>query len=261
MLRGNYQGWMYSPLDQINPNNVKHLTLERSQDARSASSTRPTTLSRTCSRASTPRPAGRRTTRSTSRAPASALSSARRRGGGKAWPYEAYNPDTGMVYIPANDNHCGSLEGKVQEYVAGQRWTGVDSPDIGFTVIRTPSRTARSRRGTPTPASGNGTHLYPVMNWGSILTTAGGLVFNGGTNDRMFRAFDARTGEQLWRFNTNSGTMAPPSSFEVDGTQYIAVVSGWGGSLAFQQRLINAILGTELVVPRCGVIWVFALGQ
>ena len=36
--------------------------------------------------------------------------------GGKDWPYEAYNPNTGMVYIPANDNHCGSLEGKVQEY-------------------------------------------------------------------------------------------------------------------------------------------------
>ena len=49
------------------------------------------------------------------------------------------------------------------------------------------------------------------MNWGSVLTTGGGLVFNGGTNDRMFRAFDARTGEQLWQFKTNSGIMAPPS--------------------------------------------------
>ena len=39
-----------------------------------------------------------------------------------------------MVYIPANENHCGFLEGKVQEYVAGKWWTGVDIPDIGFVV-------------------------------------------------------------------------------------------------------------------------------
>jgi alcohol dehydrogenase (cytochrome c) len=99
------------------------------------------------------------------------------------------------------------------------------------------------------------------MNWGSILTTGGGLVFNGGTNDRMFRAFDARTGEQLWQFKTSSGIMAPPVSYEVDGIQYIAVQSGWGVDPAFQQGLINDILGTDLEVPQGGVIWVFALGQ
>ena len=36
--------------------------------------------------------------------------------------------------------------------------------------------------------------------WGSLLTTGGGLVFGGGTNDREFRAYDAKTGEQLWHF-------------------------------------------------------------
>ncbi len=55
--------------------------------------------------------------------------------------------------------------------------------------------------------------------------------------------------------------MAPPSSFEVDGVQYIAVQSGWGVDPAFQQGLINDILGTDLVVPQGGVIWVFALGK
>ena len=99
------------------------------------------------------------------------------------------------------------------------------------------------------------------MNWGSILTTGGGLVFNGGTNDRYFRAFDARSGEQLWQFKTNSGIMAPPSSFEVDGVQYIAVQSGWGVDPAFQQGLLNDLLGTDLVVPEGGVVWVFALNQ
>ena len=54
--------------------------------------------------------------------------------------------------------------------------------------------------------------------WGSLLTTAGGLVFGGGTNDREFRAYDAKTGEQLWQFRTNSGIVAPPSTFEDDAS-------------------------------------------
>jgi alcohol dehydrogenase (cytochrome c) len=179
--------------------------------------------------------------------------------GGKDWPYEAYNPNTGMVYIPANDNHCGSLEGKVQEHVVGEWWTGVDIPDIGFTVDKESKSYGEIQAWNVNTGEKEWTHLYPVMNWGSILTTGGGLVFNGGTNDRMFRAFDARTGEQLWQFETNSGIMAPPISYEVDGVQYIAVASGWGGDPAFQQDLINDILGTNLVVPQGGIIWVFAL--
>ena len=105
--------------------------------------------------------------------------------GGKDWPFEAYNPKTGMIYIPANDNHCGHLEGKVQEYVAGQWWTGVDIPDIGFTVdknaalLRRDPGLGRQHRQEGLAA------LYPnSMMWGSVLTTAGNLVFAGGTNDR-----------------------------------------------------------------------------
>jgi alcohol dehydrogenase (cytochrome c) len=75
------------------------------------------------------------------------------------------------------------------------------------------------------------------MMWGSLLTTAGGLVFGGGTNDREFRAFDASTGEQLWHFRTNSGVIAPPSTYTVNGVQYVAVASGWGVDAAFQQGL------------------------
>ena len=115
--------------------------------------------------------------------------------GGKDWPYEAYNPNTGMVYIPANDNHCGSLEGKVQEYVAGQWWTGVDIPDIGFTVDKNAKSYGEIQAWNVNTGERVWTQTHPVMNWGSVLTTGGGLVFKGGTNDRMFRAFDARTGE------------------------------------------------------------------
>src|SRR5205814_1724431 len=99
------------------------------------------------------------------------------------------------------------------------------------------------------------------MAWGGMLTTAGGLVFTGGTNDRQFRAFDASSGKVLWQFRTNSGIVAPPSSFAVNGTQYISVVSGWGVDPAFQQGLLSNLLGWEKDVPQGGVIWVFAVSQ
>ena len=63
------------------------------------------------------------------------------------------------------------------------------------------------------------THNFATSaNWGPMLATAGGLVFSGGTNDRLFRAFDASTGKVLWEFPTNSGIIGQPSSFVVDGT-------------------------------------------
>ncbi len=62
------------------------------------------------------------------------------------------------------------------------------------------------------------THHFPTSaNWGPMLATGGGLVFTGGTNDRMFHAFDAATGKLLWEYPTNSGITGQPSSFMVDG--------------------------------------------
>ena len=79
---------------------------------------------------------------------------------------------------------------------------------------------------------------FESHNVGLILTTAGGLVFMGGTSDRFFRAFDAETGEELWRIRTNFGVIGVPMSFAVDGRQYITVQSGWG---ARAQRLQHHI--------------------
>ena len=97
------------------------------------------------------------------------------------------------------------------------------------------------------------------MNWGSVLTTGGGLLFAGGTNDRMFRAYDAKSGEELWHFRTNSGVIAPPSTFEVNGVQYVAVASGYGVDPAFQQTLMADLVGWNPDVPQGGVVWVFAV--
>jgi alcohol dehydrogenase (cytochrome c) len=182
--------------------------------------------------------------------------------GGKDWPYEAYNPKTGMVYIPSNDNHCGELEGKIQEYVAGQWWTGVAIPDIGFTVDKNAAYYGQIQAFDVNSGKRVWRQLYPTsMMWGSLLTTAGDVVFGGGTNDRFFRAYNAKTGEQLWQFRTNSGVIAPPSTYEVDGVQYVAVASGYGVDPAFQQGLLSNLLGWQKDVPQGGVIWVFAVSK
>jgi alcohol dehydrogenase (cytochrome c) len=92
-----------------------------------------------------------------------------------------------------------------------------------------------------------------------MLTTAGGLVFSGGTNDRKFRAFEATSGKVLWDVTTNSGVIGPASTFVVNGKQYIAVQSGWGiDARSMQNRLIKMIPGMP-EVPEGGAIWVFAL--
>jgi alcohol dehydrogenase (cytochrome c) len=182
--------------------------------------------------------------------------------GGKDWPFAAYNPKTRMLYIPANDNHCGYMEGKIQPYVAGKWWTGVDIPDIGFAVDKNAKHFGEVQAWDINAGKRVWSHLFPdSMNWGTVLTTGGGLVFGGGTNDRYFRAFDATTGEVLWQFRTNSGVIAPPVSFAVDGVQYIGVASGWGVDPAFQQGLLGDLLGWQKDVPQGGVVWVFAIAQ
>ena len=103
------------------------------------------------------------------------------------------------------------------------------------------------------------TRTFKSHNWGPVLVTAGNVVFMGGTNDRFFRAFDAQTGATLWKQRTSSGVTGVPSSYEVDGVQYVAVLSGWGVDAARKQDLLNPLLGTSTYVPQGGVLWVFAL--
>ena len=68
------------------------------------------------------------------------------------------------------------------------------------------------------------------------------------------------TGKVLWEQTTNSGITAAPVSYEVDGTQYIAVQSGWGvDAQRIQDGLAALNVGIESNVPQGGVVWVFAV--
>jgi alcohol dehydrogenase (cytochrome c) len=179
--------------------------------------------------------------------------------GGKDWVPAAYSPKTGYLYIPANENLCGSLIGVEQKYEPGKLWLGSEIKDIGLDVTPGTGHVGEIQAWDMNTGQKVWTRTFESHNWGPVLATGGGLIFAGGTNDRYFRAFDAKTGDLVWQWRTNSGITAVPSSFAVDGVQYIAVQSGWGVDAQRMQDSLDAFRGTKTDVPQGGVIWVFAV--
>jgi alcohol dehydrogenase (cytochrome c) len=181
--------------------------------------------------------------------------------GGKDWPSAAYSPKTKLVYIPANENLCGEFEGEKTPLVEGQLWLGTDPNKLDLTVQPGADHIGELQAWDPATGKKVWSHNFPKSQlFASVLATAGDLVFVGGTNDRMFRAFDAKSGKLLWQQKLNSGVVGAPVSYEVDGVQYIAVQSGWGvDAQRIQDALVKLNLGYEPDVPQGGVVWVFAL--
>ena len=180
--------------------------------------------------------------------------------GGKDWPPAAFSPRTRLLYIPANDNMCGHMVGEAQEYRPGRTFMGNDA-DEGRIIIDDDVTSLGELQAwnVDTFEEVWSVPFEKSHNWGPVLATAGDLVFLGGTNDRYFRAFDARSGKLLWQQRTNSGVTGVPVSYEVDGRQYIAVVSGWGVDAERLQDWLRRLGRSDTVVPQGGVVWVFGL--
>jgi alcohol dehydrogenase (cytochrome c) len=186
--------------------------------------------------------------------------------GGKDWPTEAYNPKTGLFYIPAQENLCSELTGVPVENKEGEIYTGYALEEI-LSMLRFDEEAF----------TGKEAHIGEIqawdlqkrkkvwtfnikeMNWGSLLTTGGNLIFSGGSNDRKFRALDASSGNLLWDVRLNSGVVGVPVSYMIDGVQYIAVQSGWGVGADYMQMAFNIERKNNTTVPRDGAIWVFTL--
>jgi len=178
--------------------------------------------------------------------------------GGKDWPPVAYSPKTRLLYIPANENLCTQLRGEKVKYVPGERYTGVAANTM--LMVAGADHIGELQAWDLDAGKKVWTTKLPSQNWGPVLATGGDVLFSGGTNDRMFRAFDAKTGEILWQFPTLSGVNGVPVSFAVDGKQYIAVQSGWGVDAQRMQDRLNLLFpGKYLPVPQGGAVYVFAL--
>jgi alcohol dehydrogenase (cytochrome c) len=178
--------------------------------------------------------------------------------GGKDWPPIAFSPDTRMIYIPANENTCGTSIGLDVEYVPGRGYSGAR---VGFYLAPGAEHIGEVQAWNVDTGERVWTHRFATSpNWGPMLATGGGLVFSGGTNDRLFRAFNAWSGDVLWEFPTNSGIIGPPASFQIDGRQYVAVQSGWGVDAKVMQARLNAVVPDGFPeVPEGGAVWVFAV--
>jgi alcohol dehydrogenase (cytochrome c) len=183
--------------------------------------------------------------------------------GGKDWPPAAFSPKTRLLYIPANDNICSSLKGEEVEYRPGQLYMGIDLSDEGELLLQEGAEHSMGeiQAWSVDESREVWTQTFEGHNWGPILVTAGNVLFAGGTSDRKFRAFDARTGELLWSQVTNSGVIGVPSSYAIDGVQYVAVLSGYGVDAALEQEMLNAQSAKPRIVPQGGVLWVFRLAD
>ena len=191
--------------------------------------------------------------------------------GGHNWHPMAFSPKTGLVYIPAMEMGNFYVPDPNYEYTPGQWNLGVRaaSPeDIPQAIVDATGLSAQMLAEDAPPALLSG-HLLawdPVaqrevwraqytMPWsGGTLATAGNLVFQG-TPFGQLTAYRADDGEKLWESYTGSGVIAPPITFESGGTQYIAVMSGWGGAFG-----IVGSRSARQAVESEGRIVVYALG-
>jgi alcohol dehydrogenase (cytochrome c) len=87
----------------------------------------------------------------------------------------------------------------------------------------------------------------PLPLFAGMLVTKGGVLFTGDERGQ-FLAFDAKSGKELWKFQTGSGINASPITYELDGHQYVAVLSGLGGDPSFYYS-----------APKGGMLWVFSV--
>jgi alcohol dehydrogenase (cytochrome c) len=142
-------------------------------------------------------------------------------GGGTNWAPMSYNPDTGSFYVVATVRtsafgRYGDTFKKGLRYVGGTQSAPIGSPMSGtFTAVG--GNTNKMVWQTKTP--------YRIGNGGGSTATAGGLVFHGEPDGNIL-AYDAKTGAELWKFQTGFGAEAPPVVYEVDGDQYIAIAAG-----------------------------------
>lgn len=186
--------------------------------------------------------------------------------GGKDWPPEAWNPKTGLFYIPANNNLCAELPAAEEtKYKKGDLYIGYPIEGV-LGSLRWKDPTAPRTIGEIQAWDLNTgkqvwVHKFPVPTWGPLLTTGGNLLFTGGTNDRKFRAFNASNGKLLWETATPSGVTGVPTSFEVDGVQYVAVLSGFGVDAQRMQSGLDSLTGKPTLVPQGGTLMVYRLAK
>lgn len=176
--------------------------------------------------------------------------------GAHNWHPMSFNPQTGLVYLPAQNVPVNLMDDKKWEFNQagpGKPQSGTGWNTAKFFNAEPPKSKPFGRLLAWDPvaqkAAWSVEHVSP---WnGGTLTTAGNVVFQG-TADGRFVAYHAASGEKLWEAPTGTGVVAAPSTYLVDGKQYVSVAVGWGGVYGLAAR------ATERQGP--GTVYTFVVG-
>jgi alcohol dehydrogenase (cytochrome c)/quinohemoprotein ethanol dehydrogenase len=182
--------------------------------------------------------------------------------GAHSWHSMSYSPLTGLVYIPVQE---GGFLYKSDPHFQSKKLApnyGVDvvaaglpqDPNVKKAILD--SIKGRLLAWDPVHQKEAWGVARPGFWNGGILSTAGNLVFQG-TAEGNFEAYRADTGEKVWSFSTQSGVIAAPVSYTVNGEQYVAILAGWGGVFPLVTGEI-ALKSTQL--PNFGRMLAFKLG-
>jgi quinohemoprotein ethanol dehydrogenase len=170
--------------------------------------------------------------------------------GAHSWQPMAFNPKTGLVYIPAQQVSIRyiplpPLPVAPIGWNLGVALASTPTPAEGFLLAWDPSRQREAWR-----------VAYQGPWNGGVVTTAGNIVAQGDAAGN-FNVYQADSGAKLWSMYAQSGIIAGPITFEAGGEQYIAVLSGWGGSYALSGGKAAAMSGNLRNVSR---LLVFKVG-
>jgi quinohemoprotein ethanol dehydrogenase len=179
--------------------------------------------------------------------------------GGHNWQPMAFNPKTGLVYIPSMMN--AAVYGTNPNWIYGKTgysvntgWnTGIgydpEKPiipdslapdDLGMLIAWDPVRNEQKWA------------VNLSYRWNSgVLATAGNLVFQGNAEGKLV-AYHAESGKEVWTASVGSGVIAPPITYLVDGKQYLSIAVGWGGASGLSNKV------TPWIYP--GIIYTFTIG-
>ena len=175
--------------------------------------------------------------------------------GAHNWHPMSFNPQTGLVYLPAQGVPLNLTPEKkfTQNALEPGKFASAAGWNVGFMLDATPPKNkpfGRLVAWDPVKQKEAWRAEY-VAPWnGGTLTTAGNLVFQG-TADGRFIAYNATSGEKLWESPTGSGAVAAASTYMIDGKQYVSIAVGWGGVFGI------AVRATEYRNP--GIVYTFAI--
>jgi alcohol dehydrogenase (cytochrome c) len=166
--------------------------------------------------------------------------------GAKEWTHASYSPKTGLFYVPVQDIGATATRRRREFKESIPYWgagVAVDLEDMAGSISAFDPKTGGE--------AWRWSNELPMC--ASTLATAGDLVFAGEPTGE-FNALDARTGEHLWQFQCGSGHHSSPSTYSIDGRQYIAVPTGWG---AWTEGFLPGMLGAG----QGSALFVFALPE